>query len=127
MPFEREGVVQFSLPTIPEGPSNRRVIAMDYNLYVRHSRGKEDVAHAAEYEERAYRAFHAAFERQYDGERIPLQIGFHFTLMNGGAYWRALERFATEVCTRPDVECISYRDLVRRIQAEDIGQPAPAN
>jgi hypothetical protein len=119
--------VQFALPTIPEGPSNRRVIAMDYNLYVRHSHGKEDVAHASGYEERAYRAFHAAFERQYDGERIPLQIGFHFTLMNGGAYWRALERFAADVCTRPDVECISYRDLAQRIEAEDIGQSAPAN
>jgi peptidoglycan/xylan/chitin deacetylase (PgdA/CDA1 family) len=127
MPFERGGVVQFALPTVPEGPSSRRVIAMDYNLYVRHSHGKEDIAHAAEYEKRAYRAFHAAFERQYGGERIPLQIGFHFTLMNGGAYWRALERFATEVCTRPDVECISYSDLARRIRAEDIGQPAPAN
>jgi peptidoglycan/xylan/chitin deacetylase (PgdA/CDA1 family) len=127
VPFERGSVVQFALPTIPEGPSNRRVIAMDYNLYVRHSRGKEDVAHAAEYEDRAYRAFRAAFERQYEGERIPLEIGFHFTLMNGGAYWRALERFAAETCTKPDVECISYSDLARRIQAEDIGQPAPAN
>ncbi|MGN6769755.1 MAG: polysaccharide deacetylase [Rhizobiaceae bacterium] len=127
MPFERGGLVQFALPTIPEGPSNRRVVAMDYNLYVRHSHGKEDIAHAADYEERAYRAFQAAFENQYDGERIPLQIGFHFTLMNGGAYWRALERFAGEVCTKPDVECISYRDLARRIQTEDIGQPAPAN
>jgi peptidoglycan/xylan/chitin deacetylase (PgdA/CDA1 family) len=127
MPFERGGLVQFSLPTIPEGPSDRRVIAMDYNLYVRHSHGKEDVAHAAEYEERAYSAFQAAFQQQYDGERIPLEIGFHFTLMNGGAYWRALERFAAETCTRPDVECISYSDLARRIRAEDIGQPAPAN
>src|SRR5690606_32997219 len=106
------GVAQFALPTIPEGPSNRPVIAMDYNLYVRHSHGKEDIAHAAAYEERAYHAFLNAFERQYEGERIPLQIGFHFTLMNGDAYWRALERFAEDVCTRPDVECVSYRNLI---------------
>jgi peptidoglycan/xylan/chitin deacetylase (PgdA/CDA1 family) len=127
MPFEREGVVQFALPTIPEGPANRRVVAMDYNLYVRHSHGKEDIAHADEYEERAYGAFRAAFDRQYDGERIPLQIGFHFTLMNGGAYWRALERFAGEVCTKPDVECISYRDLARLTGTQDAGNEAPGN
>lgn len=127
MPFERESVVQFALPTIPEGPAERRVIAMDYNLYVRHSHGKEDVVQADAYEERAYSAFRAAFERQYDGERIPLQIGFHFTLMNGGAYWRALERFAREVCTKPDVECISYRDLAQRIDAQDAGGAAPGN
>ena len=125
MPFERNGVVQFALPTVPEGPSGRRVIAMDYNLYVRHSGGKEDTAHADEYEERAYQAFHAAFERQYDGERIPLQIGFHFTLMNGDAYWRALERFAGEVCTKPDVECISYRDLAGRLRQEEPGVSEP--
>ena len=119
--------MQFALPTIPEGPSNRRVVAMDYNLYVRHSRGKEDVAHAADYEERAYRAFRAAFDRQYEGERIPLQIGFHFTLMNGGAYWRALERFAAEICTKPDVECVSYRDLAGRVGAREAETPAPGN
>jgi hypothetical protein len=34
--------------------------------------------------------------------------------MNDGAYWHALERFAGEVCTKPDVECISYRDYVSR-------------
>ncbi|MBN9079717.1 MAG: polysaccharide deacetylase [Rhizobiales bacterium 65-79] len=126
-PFERNGVVQFSLPTIPEGPAKRRVIAMDYNLYVRHSNGKEDPAHADQYEERAYQAFRAAFERQYDGERIPLQIGFHFTLMNGGAYWRALERFASEVCTKADVECISYRDLARLTKTQAAGHEAPGN
>jgi peptidoglycan/xylan/chitin deacetylase (PgdA/CDA1 family) len=72
-------VTRFALPQISEGPASRRVIAMDYNLFVRHS-----------------------------SERIPLQIGFHFTLMNGGAYWRALERFAEEVCVKQDVVCSSY-------------------
>ena len=45
---------------------------------------------------------------------MPLQLGFHFVLMNGGAYWRALERFAEEVCAKPDVACISYRDYLAR-------------
>ena len=40
--------------------------------------------------------------------------------MNGGAYWRALERFAGEVCVRPEVACISYRDYLERTR------PAPA-
>ena len=53
-------------------------------------------------------------DAQYDGKRIPLELGFHFTLMNDGAYWDALERFAGEVCVRADVECISFRDYVAR-------------
>ena len=39
--------------------------------------------------------------------------------MNGGAYWRALERFARDVCLRADVECISYADYVARQKPVD--------
>jgi hypothetical protein len=102
------GVARFALPQIPEGPNARRVIAMDYNLFVRHSGGFEKVDTDAVFETRTYDAFKAAFEAQYRGERIPLQLGFHFTLMNGGAYWRALERFALETCIKPGVVCTSY-------------------
>jgi peptidoglycan/xylan/chitin deacetylase (PgdA/CDA1 family) len=102
------GTTRFALPQISEGPAERRVIAMDYNLFVRHSGGLERAGEAAAFEARSLEAFRAAFDAQYSGERIPLQIGFHFTLMNGGAYWRALERFAEEVCVKQDVECLSY-------------------
>ncbi len=110
-PDEKSGVVRFSLPLIPEGPQARPVIAMDYNLFVRHSGGLERPSEAAAFEERALQAFNAAFEEQYEGKRIPLQLGFHFTLMNDAAYWRALERFARETCSRVDVRCITYREL----------------
>lgn len=113
-PSSGNGIVRFSLPLVPEGPKGRPVIAMDYNLYARHSGAKEQPAGAKTFEDRAYRAFRAAFDAQYAGKRIPLEIGFHFTLMNGGAYWNALERFAGEVCVKADVECISYRDYISR-------------
>lgn len=111
-PQEHGGIMRFSLPLIPEGPGDRRIIAMDYNMYVRHSGGKEEADKADRFEERAFRAFQSAFEKQYDGARTPLQLGFHFTLMNGGAYWRALERFAGDVCGRSDVHCVSYHDYL---------------
>ncbi len=113
-PVENRNVVSFALPQIPEGPNGRKVIAMDYNLYVRHSGGFERKGENVEFEERTLAALNAAFERQYRGGRVPLQIGFHFTLMNGGAYWRALERFARDVCVRAEVDCISYADFVAR-------------
>ncbi|MCO5063282.1 MAG: polysaccharide deacetylase [Rhizobiaceae bacterium] len=107
-------VAHFALPQIAEGPNGRRVIGMDYNLYVRQSGGKENPARAKEFEQRSYDAFRAAFDKEYAGGRAPLQLGFHFVLMNGGAYWRAMERLAEEVCGRPDVACISYRDYLAR-------------
>ena len=113
-PPTRAGITRFSLPQIPEGPEARPVIAMDYNLYVRHSGGFERPSKADEFAERTYQAFRAAFDKQYQGKRIPLELGFHFTLMNDGAYWNALERFAGEVCIKSDVECISFHDYVAR-------------
>jgi peptidoglycan/xylan/chitin deacetylase (PgdA/CDA1 family) len=108
------GIARFSLPLVPEGPKGKPVVAMDYNLYARHSGAKEQLADAAQFEERAYHAFRTAFDAQYKGKRVPLEIGFHFTLMNGGAYWNALERFVGEVCVKADVECASYRDYLSR-------------
>lgn len=114
---EENGTVRYRLPQIPEGPSGRSVIAMDYNLFVRHSGGDERPDEAATFERRAYEAFRSAFDEQMAGDRIPLQIGYHFALMNGGAYWRALERFAAEVCVLNDVSCISYADDMARRSA----------
>ncbi|WP_274629870.1 polysaccharide deacetylase [Arvimicrobium flavum] len=114
---DRSGTVaRFALPQIPEGPKERRVLAMDYNLFVRHSGGSERVDEGAVFEDRAYSAFMRALDKEMAGERRPLQLGFHFTMMNGGAYWRALERFAAEACIRPDVACITYSDYLGRTE-----------
>jgi len=113
-PASDAGLTHFALPQIAEGPKARRVIAMDYNLFVRHSGGLERPSEAKNFEDRAYDAFLASFNQEYHGKRVPFQVGFHFTLMNGGAYWRALERFAKEVCVRPAVACVSYLDYLKR-------------
>ncbi|WP_427140367.1 polysaccharide deacetylase [Shinella sp. G-2] len=108
LPVASGAIARFGLPLIPEGTSGRPVIAMDYNLYVRHSKGKENPEKSAAFEESTLKAYRDAFDRQYDGERIPLQLGFHFVEMNAGAYWRALDRFLTETCGRADVACVNY-------------------
>lgn len=110
-------LVKFALPLIPEGPSKRPIIAMDYNLYVRHSKAEENAEQSAAFEARTLEAFNAAFEREYNGNRVPFQIGYHFVEMNAGAYWRALERFAIDVCNKPDVDCITYQEALSRLKS----------
>jgi peptidoglycan/xylan/chitin deacetylase (PgdA/CDA1 family) len=117
MPVEEGGIIRFGLPLIPEGPREKPVIGMDYNLFVRHSNGEEDKADTREFEDRAYAAFNEAFDKQYSGNRIPLQLGFHFVEMNGGAYWRALDRLVSDVCHRQDVACVSYSEAIPMIKA----------
>ncbi|WP_414714102.1 polysaccharide deacetylase [Shinella sp.] len=108
MPVASGAIARFALPLVPEGDAQRPVIAMDYNLYVRHSKGKEKPEKSAAFEDSALKAYRDAFAKQYDGDRIPLQLGFHFVEMNAGAYWRALDRFLTETCGEKDVACVSY-------------------
>ncbi|WP_420408528.1 polysaccharide deacetylase [Hoeflea sp.] len=111
-------VVRFALPMVPEGPNGRPIIAMDYNLFVRHSGAEETPSKSEEFERRALDAFRAAFEAEFSGKRRPLQLGFHFVEMNGGAYWRALEQFALETCGRAEVACITYQDAMQRLIPE---------
>jgi hypothetical protein len=111
-PAQRGSFSTFDLPLIAEGPRNRRVIAMDYNLFVRHSGGLENSSRSKQFEDRSYRAFRRAFDAEYGGARRPLQIGLHFVEMNAGAYWRAMERLLNDICGLEDVACVSYRDAV---------------
>jgi peptidoglycan/xylan/chitin deacetylase (PgdA/CDA1 family) len=115
------GLLRFALPRIPEGPEGRLVIGMDYNLFIRHSGGLNSPRRAGIFAARTLDAFRAAFERQYDGERVPLQLGFHFVEMNGGAYWNALDSFLTETCGKPDVACVSYAQAIGMMKAKAEG------
>lgn len=116
-PTAKDGIPRFGLPLIPEGPSHRPVIGMDYNLFIRHSMGIENKKDSARFEQRTLEAYRDAFAKEYEGERIPLQLGFHFVEMNGGAYWRALDRFLTETCSKPDVACVSYAEALPLIDS----------
>jgi peptidoglycan/xylan/chitin deacetylase (PgdA/CDA1 family) len=110
------GLLRFALPRIPEGPEQRLVIGMDYNLFVRHSGGLNSPARADIFAARTLDAFRSAFKRQYEGSRVPLQLGFHFVEMNGGAYWDALDAFLTETCGKPDVACVNYTQAITMMQ-----------
>jgi peptidoglycan/xylan/chitin deacetylase (PgdA/CDA1 family) len=115
---DEDGLFRFALPRIPEGPDERLVIGMDYNLFVRHSKGQDSPDRAGVFAARALDAFRAAFRRQYEGKRVPLQLGFHFVEMNGGAYWDALDTFLTETCGKPDVACVSYGQAIGIMKQE---------
>ena len=125
LPVTKGGLAGFGLPLIPEGPKERRIIAMDYNLFIRHSAGIDHPSKGDEFAGRSYEAFRAAFDRQYRGDRIPLQIGLHFVEMNGGAYWAAMERLVAEVCPLPDVACVTYAQALAMLEDRDGSTTAP--
>ena len=77
-PDFRKPTARFALPLIPEGPKQRAIIGMDYNLFVRHSAGLETPSRSEEFEERALEAFRAAFEAEYLGRRRAAAAGVSF-------------------------------------------------
>lgn len=113
------GLSRFALPRIPEGPEGRLVIGMDYNLFVRHSMAIENRSRAQQFEARTLAAFRKAFDEQYNGARTPLQLGFHFVEMNGGAYWNALDTFLMETCGKPEVACVNYAQAMEMMKKAD--------
>ena len=56
------------------------------------------------------------FHNNYFGNRAPVHIGHHFSQMNGGAYWKAMQRIARYVRKKPDVICGTYKELLSFIE-----------
>ena len=109
----------FPLASIPEPSSGRYILSMDYNFYANHSNASPQNDRSAEFERRMLDSYLNYFEHNYNGNRAPLHIGHHFSRWNAGAYWRALQRFAAEVCAKPEVICGVYEDLADFMDAQE--------
>jgi hypothetical protein len=111
-PKKRDGLWYFPLASIPVAGTGRKTLAMDYNFYYMQSGAKSNPRMSGDYEEQMYQSYINYFQGNYRGNRAPINIGHHFSLWNGGAYWRAMQRFAQAVCGQPDVKCVTYEELL---------------
>lgn len=50
-------------------------------------------------------------------DRPPVHIGHHFKMYNKGIYWEALKEFIWGVIDQPDVEFVTYKELVAICEA----------
>lgn len=110
-PEKKEGLWNFPLAPVVIAGTGKRTISMDYNFYYAQSKGVADPAHSALFEEQMYNTYLNYFKNNYNGNRAPIHIGHHFSKWNAGAYWRAMKRFALEVCGQPEVKCVTYKEL----------------
>lgn len=123
-PRREDGLWQFPLGEIEIAGTTRRTLSMDYNFYYVQSQAREDLAHASAYEEQMLQSYFRYFDGNYNGTRAPLNIGHHFSKWNGGAYWRAMQRFAEAACGLPEVQCVDYRALLRFMNSRAPGDIA---
>ena len=53
------------------------------------------------------------FNNNYYGNRAPVHIGHHFSNWMSGAYYETFFEFAKAVCSKPEVKCVTYQELVQ--------------
>jgi peptidoglycan/xylan/chitin deacetylase (PgdA/CDA1 family) len=109
----------FPLARLTIAGTGKRTLSMDYNFYVADSNAKPDPTNAKRYEEQMYQTYIRYFQNNYNGNRAPVHIGHHFSLWNGGAYWNAMKRFASQVCGLPEVRCATYAELADFMDSKD--------
>ncbi|GAA3778238.1 hypothetical protein ACFS5L_27985 [Streptomyces phyllanthi] len=119
-PRKTEGLWDIPMQLVPVPGRAFETLTMDYNFYVNQSGARAGAPAMHRHWGDQFRdGLLHGFERAYRGNRAPLIIGNHFESWNGGAYMRAVEQTIERVCTRSEVRCVSFRQLVDWLDAQD--------
>ncbi len=115
------GLWEFPLTKIPfAGSSTSSLLSMDYNFFFKQSQAKELAIRGTplwdQYYTEVLTSYRDYFKQSFEGNRAPIFIGHHFSLWNDGVYWEAMKTFATEVCGKPTVRCISYKEVMEELK-----------
>ncbi|MEV5143561.1 hypothetical protein AB0L14_03730 [Streptomyces sp. NPDC052727] len=122
-PKKKEGLWDLSMQLVPFPGHTYEQLTMDYNFMVGQSGTKTqgDPDKFDYWGAQMRDGLIKGFYRAYDGNRAPLIIGNHFESWNGGTYMRAVEDVVKEVCTKPEVRCVSFHQLADWLDAQDPG------
>ncbi|MFG2354764.1 hypothetical protein [Streptomyces sp. NPDC048521] len=120
-PKKKQGLWDLSMQLVPFPGHTYEQLTMDYNFMVNQS-GTETQGDPDMFDywgDQMRDGLIKGFYRAYDGNRAPLIIGNHFESWNGGTYMRAIDEVVREVCNKPEVRCVSFRQLVDWLDAQD--------
>ena len=115
---EQTDLWDIPLQVLNMADTGREVLSMDYNFY--EVQGQVTTAASRErMQDQMVRTYRNALDAVYNGNRAPLIIGHHFAEWNIGVYHAALGQFIRETCSKPDVQCVNFRELVDWLDAQD--------
>ncbi|MEU5595553.1 hypothetical protein [Streptomyces sp. NPDC020298] len=120
-PKKKHGLWDLSMQLVPFPGHSYEQLTMDYNFMVNQS-GTSTQGDPAKYDywgAQMRDGLLKGFYRTYDGNRAPLIIGNHFESWNGGTYMRAIDEVVEQVCNKPEVRCVSFRQLADWLDAQD--------
>ncbi len=139
-----QGLWEFPLPTVQwKGAAGGNNLVMDYNLWYAYNKNKPITTDAqrATVAKNVEDTYMAAFDATYNGNRAPLFFGNHMNywgcdqqfkdclhtatgtgdtpLQHYGPFTYGLQQSYLNICTKPDVECVSYKQLADWLDAQD--------
>jgi hypothetical protein len=119
-PGKEQGLWDLPLQQIPMPGRSFEALAMDYNFLANQSGTVDgDPAEWARWRQQWHDGLMQGFRRAYEGNRAPMIIGNHFEQWNGGIYMDGLADVMKTICPKDDVRCVSFRQLVDWLDAQD--------
>lgn len=115
--MDKYGIWRISIPMLELGDTGKRITGLDYNFYYTQSGAKADLNNKEKYKSEMLHSYRKYFAKNYYSGRAPIKIGHHFENFNGGAYWEALKEFASDVCGKPEVQCVTYKEYVEWLES----------
>jgi hypothetical protein len=95
---------------------SKHVLSMDYNFWMLQSNTKNVAKKGTPLWDSFFgevkNAYLDYFNNNYDGNHAPVVIGHHFSSWNDGVYWEAEKSFAEDVCGKPKVKCVTFKEYV---------------
>ncbi len=117
------GIWHIPLSTIFLNPGHVPTISMDYSVYMTQTNAKDIVSKDSpewkKLHEQLSNAYRDLFNQVYEGDRAPIAIGHHFSDWNSGVYWEVMKDFIREECGKPEVHCVTYKELVEYMEAKE--------
>ncbi len=124
LPKAHNGLWEFPVATIIFGKDERPVLSMDYSIYMHQTGAKSIAWRGTELWDSLYEdtmiAYKRYFEENYNGNHAPVYIAHHFSKWNDGVYWQVMQDFAKEVCSKPNVQCVTYGELAKYLDSKQI-------
>ena len=118
-PEKAHGIWNIPMPSVHiKGMEERIVPAMDYNWFAAFNTWAPDLPN----DERGrvmQETYDLELEKALKGNRAPLILGNHLAAWDDGTYLDAMERFTREQCVREEVNCVSFKELVDFLDAQD--------
>lgn len=120
-PRQRKGLWAFGFAGITIAGLDRPTLTVDFSISTGFKGAAVNGTLAAEQTNQIYAsvrdAYLTTFDSLYHGNRTPFEISNHFNTSDGDAYNKAVEDVMRSVCTKPEVVCATYSDVVGWLDA----------